>query len=74
VKYELRGRYINQGRVEVDKEEEKKEKIKENLAIEREDRGRYSSKEDGSWKTHQEEEFINQFFGAPHKKEGKIGW
>jgi hypothetical protein len=40
VKHELRGRHINQGRVEVGKEAEKKEKRKENLAIGREDRGR----------------------------------
>jgi hypothetical protein len=40
VKYELRRRNINQGRVEVGKEGEKKDKIKENLVVEREDRGR----------------------------------
>jgi hypothetical protein len=36
-KYELRGRNINQGRVEVGKEVEKKEKRNENLVVGRED-------------------------------------
>ena len=40
MKYELRERNINRGRVEVVKEEEKKEKRKEKLAIGREDHGR----------------------------------
>jgi hypothetical protein len=35
----------------VGKEAEKKEKNMENLVIGREDRGRQSNKEDGSWKT-----------------------
>jgi hypothetical protein len=39
-KNELHGRHINQGRVEVGKEAEKKEKRKEKLVIGREDRGR----------------------------------
>jgi hypothetical protein len=40
VKYELHGRHINRGRVEVGKEAEKKEKKKEKLVVGREDRGR----------------------------------
>jgi hypothetical protein len=40
VKYELCGRYINRGRVEVVKEAKKKEKRKEAIVVEREDRGR----------------------------------
>jgi hypothetical protein len=33
-----------------------------------------STRKDGSWTTQQEEEDVNEFFGAPHGKEGKIGW
>jgi hypothetical protein len=40
VKYELCGRHINRGRVEVVKEAEKKERRKEKLVVGREDRGR----------------------------------
>jgi hypothetical protein len=55
------------------KEAEKKERSKGKQVIEREDLGRKSEKEDGSWTSQQVEEDINGCFGAPHGEEGRIG-
>jgi hypothetical protein len=56
------------------KKKKRRKEVKEKKVVEREDKGRESIKEDRSWTTQQAEEDTNGCFGAPHRKEARIGW
>jgi hypothetical protein len=56
------------------KKQERRSEVKEKLSVGREDQGRQSIEEYGSWTTQQVEKDTNRCFGAPRGKEGRIGW
>jgi hypothetical protein len=58
----------------VTKREEKMEGSKRKQVVGWREKGRQINKEDGSWMTQQAKKDTNRCFGAPRKKEGKIGW